>query len=154
MELKVCGVDPGTTKTAVVVWNGQAILDRRIIPNLDVIKYLADAGCQVVCCEHMECHGMAVGKETFETAYWIGRFWQVCDILDIEWMRVMRSTIKSYWCHSQKATDSNIRRAVLDRLGPPGVKKKPGVTYGVAKDMWSALAIAVRCHDIKSGTPE
>lgn len=151
-KLKVCGLDPGTVQTALVVWDGLAILDRRIIPNQEVIACLAESEWPVVSCEHMECHGMSVGKETFETAYWIGRYWQVCEIMDIEWMRVVRSQIKSYWCHSQKATDSNVRTAVIDRLGPPGKKKQPGVTYGVAKDMWSALAIAVRCHDLKTGS--
>jgi hypothetical protein len=150
-SLKACGIDPGTAQTALVVWDGKAVLDKRLVPNLDVIDYLATTSCRIVACEHMQCYGMAVGKEVYETCYWIGRYWQVCDLMDLEWQRVYRSEIKSYWCHSAKANDSNVRAAVIDRLGAPGKKKTPGVTYGIAKDLWSALAIAVRAYDLKTG---
>lgn len=148
----VCGIDPGTAQTALVIWDGTRIHDRCIIPNIEVLAYLVkayDAGCALVSCEHMQSFGMAVGKEVFETCYWIGRFEQVCWNLDLKWRRVYRSEVKAHWCHSTKANDSNIRAAVIDRLGPPGTKKVPGITYGVSKDMWSALAIAVRALDLK-----
>src|SRR5271157_2072839 len=151
--LKVCGLDPGTLQTAVVVWNGTTILDHQIIPNIKVIDYLTHTDCPVVACEHLQCYGMAVGKEVFETGYWIGRYWQVCDLMEIDWQRVFRSEIKAYWCHSLKAADSNIRAAIIDRLGKPGTKKAPGITYDIHKDLWSALAIAVRAHDLKISVP-
>jgi hypothetical protein len=42
-----------------------------------------------------------------------------------------------------KAKDANIRQALIDKIGPQGTKKDPGPTYGISKDVWSALAIAV-----------
>ncbi|HET6477318.1 MAG TPA: hypothetical protein VFH93_14740 [Thermoleophilia bacterium] len=42
--------------------------------------------------------------------------------------------------------DANIRQALLDRFGGPaavGRKAAPGPLYGIARDVWSALAIAV-----------
>ncbi len=148
--LQVCGIDPGTVQTALVLWNGAAVLDKLIIPNQNVIDYLTTADCAVVACEHLQCYGMAVGKEVFETGYWIGRYWQVCELMGFEWQRVYRSDVKAYWCHSPKANDSNVRAAVIDTLGAPGKKKTPGVTYGISKDLWSALAIAVRAHALKT----
>lgn len=150
-SLKVCGIDPGTEQTALVIWNGKAVLDKRLIPNQNVIDYLATVSCAAVACEHMQCYGMAVGKEVFETCYWIGKYWEVCDLMGLEWQRVYRSDVKSYWCHSPRASDSNVHAAIVDRLGAPGRKKTPGVTYGITKDLWSALAIAVRTHDLKTG---
>ena len=150
-SLTVLGIDPGTTQSALVAWNGSAVTDKQLIPNIQARNYLASTNCTTVACEHLQCYGMSVGKEVFETGYWIGRFWEVCDIMGFEWQRVYRSEIKSYWCHSAKANDSSIRTAIIDRLGPPGRKKTPGITYGISKDLWSALAIAVRTHDLKTG---
>jgi hypothetical protein len=149
--LKVCGIDPGTAQSAFVVWDGGMIIDRRIIANTDSLDYLKSVECGLVACEHIQSYGMAVGKEVFETCYWVGRYWQICSDRGISWLRTFRSEVKSHWCHSNKANDSNIRAAVIDRLGAPGVKRQPGVTYGVSKDMWSALAIAVRAHDLSAG---
>jgi hypothetical protein len=149
--LKVCGIDPGTSQSAFVVWDGATILDRQIIENVESLAYLNAVDCGLIACEHIQSYGMAVGKEVFETCYWVGRYWQICGVRGIEWCRTFRSEVKAHWCHSPKANDSNIRAAVIDRLGSPGVKKAPGVTYGVSKDLWSALAIAVRAYDIKTG---
>lgn len=150
-NLCVCGIDPGTAQTALATWDGKSVLDKRIIPNQEVIDYLTNLTCSAVACEHLQCYGMSVGKEVFETGYWLGRYWQTCEIMGLEWQRVYRSDIKSYWCHSPKANDASVRTAVIDRLGAPGTKKAPGVTYGITKDLWSALAIAVRAHDLKTG---
>lgn len=147
--LKVCGIDPGTAQSAFVVWNGSAIVEKSIIENLSSLAYLRQVECDLVACEHIQSYGMAVGKEVFETCYMVGRYWQVCSDRGVEWLRTFRSDVKAHWCHSPKANDSNIRAAVIDRLGAPGVKKAPGVTYGISKDLWSALAIAVRAHDLK-----
>ena len=53
------------------------------------------------------------------------------------------------------AKDSNVRMAMLDRWGAPGTKLSPGVTFGLAKDEWSALAIASTVTDklLKGETP-
>lgn len=152
-SLTVCGIDPGTAQSAFVVWNGETILDKQIIENAASLAYLKSVDCGLIACEHIQSYGMAVGKEVFETCYWVGRYWQICVDRKIEWCKTFRSDVKSHWCHSLKANDSNIRAAVIDRLGPPGVKRSPGTTYGISKDLWSALAISVRAHDIKTVAP-
>ena len=58
-------------------------------------------------------------------------------------MLVYRQDVKQFLCHSARAKDGNIRQAIIDRLGPPGVKSAPGVTYGISKHLWSALAVAL-----------
>jgi len=50
-------------------------------------------------------------------------------------------------CGSVRAKDSNIRQALIDRVGPQGKKHSPGPTYGLAKHDWAALAIAIYVSD-------
>lgn len=96
-----------------------------------------------IACEHLECFGMAVGKETFETGYWIGEFRALSALSGIQFHRVYRSQVKMCLCGNRKAKDGNIRQALIDSIGPQGKKKTPGPTYGVHDHLWSALAVAV-----------
>jgi len=152
----ILGIDPGTAQSAIVVWNGERITRASIVPNDQLRKEVLIPfgtdyyGCGVVACEHLQCFGMAVGQEVFETAYLIGAIRQICFDCGMSFRRVYRSDVKGYWCHSNRATDANIRQAVIDRLGAPGTKKAQGVTYGIKADLWSALAIAVRQWDIEN----
>ena len=50
-------------------------------------------------------------------------------------------------CGSARATDANLRAALLDRYGGSGraigTRKAPGPLYGVKSHAWAALALAV-----------
>jgi hypothetical protein len=100
--------------------------------------------------EKVESFGMAVGAEVFETVYWSGRFAEAFHPALVE--RVSRRAVKLHLCGSARAKDTNIRAALLDRYGPGkekavGTKAHPGPLYGVSKDVWSALAVAVTAAD-------
>jgi len=93
-------------------------------------------------------YGMAVGKDVFETALWTGRFIEA-------WggphTKVYRKDVKLTLCGNASAKDANIRQALIDRYPPTGggrrpqtgTKAKPGPLYGVRRDIWQALAVAV-----------
>lgn len=141
-------IDPGTTESAIVVWDGDTVLYKGKVPNAELIKIISNQPeSEHVACEHFQCFGMAVGKEVFETAYLIGRLQQICLDRKVNWIRVFRSEVKMHHCHSMRATDSNIRTALCDRFGLPGKKKTPGLTYGISGDIWSAFAIATMVFD-------
>lgn len=140
----IIGIDPGSSKSAWVMWDGAKILGKGIIAN-DCINELPLSN--TVACEHIQCMGMAVGKSVFETAYFIGEIRARVKHFGNQFIAVYRSEVKMFFCNSMRAKDANIRQALIDRLGAPGVKKAPGVTYGVAGDVWSALAIAVMTYD-------
>jgi hypothetical protein len=89
--------------------------------------------------------GMPAGKTVFETCVWIGRFIQLWGGRDYDLM--LRKTIVANLCGSARAKDSNVRQALVDRYGAPGTRKNPGRLYGVKKDIWSALAVAVVWSD-------
>jgi hypothetical protein len=40
-----------------------------------------------------------------------------------------------------------VRQAIFDRFGAKGTKKKPGLLYGVVKDIMAAFALAVYVTD-------
>ena len=143
----ILGIDPGTTKTALVEWDGAQITDRRILPNSEALELVGKSMADDVVVEMVASYGMPVGKEVFETVLWIGRFIERATTTGKPVRRVYRKDIKLHLCHSLRAKDGNIRQALIDRLGEPGTKKAPGLTYGISKDLWAALAVAVYAHD-------
>lgn len=99
----------------------------------------------LVAIEMISCYGMPVGAEVFETCLWIGEFRAIMRPQPVT--LCYRRDIKLHLCGTAKAKDSNVRQALIDRLGKPGTKKDPGPTYGVTSHMWSALAVAVYAAD-------
>lgn len=147
--MKVFAIDPGPVESAFVIWNGSNILDKGKVPSARILPLLGIHAleCRFVC-EMIACYGMPVGAEVFETCLWIGRY---IEKLQGDLALVKRLECKMHLCHSARANDSNIRQALIDRLGAPGTKKQPGVTFGVTKDIWAALAVAVTFYDQHSG---
>lgn len=148
---RILAIDPGTTHSAWLhLWDGvpqQGFFG--IVPNAQLIDELLTSGRwderPTVVIEQIESFGMAVGREVFETVRWAGRFEQAAWPLRVE--LIPRRTVKLALCGSSKAKDANIRQALIDRFGGPAATRKGGVLYGVAKDVWSALALAIAWAD-------
>lgn len=151
----IFAIDPGTTDSAWVEFDAKS---RRILafakaPNQSVLNQLERrwAICdgdqprnRLLAVEMIASYGMPVGREVFETCVWIGRYVQAWDA---DYRMIYRRDVKLHLCGSPRAKDGNIRQALLDQIGPQGTKKAPGPTYGVSKDVWAALAVAVYCAD-------
>lgn len=146
----ILAIDPGTTQTALIEWDGEHIAAKHLIPNAEALELVGATHADEVVCEMVASYGMPVGREIFETVVWIGRYIERALATGKPVRRVYRKDIKLHLCHSLRAKDGNIRQALIDRLGAPGTKKAPGATYGVSKDLWAALAVAVFAYD----TPE
>ena len=152
----ILAIDPGTTESAYVVLSSPSlpfvIYDRGKVPNDALMGKIArTTGLTDLAIEMVASYGMAVGQTTFETVFWIGRFWQAS--LDAHLERLTKIYRKAdvcmHLCHSTRAKDSNIRQALIDRFGEVGTKANPGQLYGISKDIWSALAIGVTYRDRK-----
>lgn len=142
----ILGIDPGPEQSALVridICEHPIIYSHKIINN-DCINVF-NAPCTNIAIEMIASYGMPVGKSVFETCVWIGRFIEILSGKTIH--RITRNEVKNNLCHSSRAKDSNIRQALIDRFGAPGTKKNPGVTYGLKKDEWSALAVATTLYD-------
>lgn len=171
--MRILAIDPGNTESGWCLIDAETRkpLEFGKWPNDDVIgKILADRSLEEdyhVVIEMVASYGMSVGAEVFETCVWIGRF------LEVAWARlnvggvqgtthpelVKRLPVKVHHCHSGKATDSNIRQALVDRFAPgqpnhgKGTKAEPGWFYGFRADVWQAYALAVYAADTMVGSP-
>ncbi len=151
--MSLLAIDPGSEQSAYVICEGEEIVDKGIVANATMREVIETYACQLggpqCVIEMVASYGMAVGREVFETVYWIGRFaecWESARGAPAE--RLVRKDVKMHLCGNNAAKDSNIRQALLDKFGPGkaravGVKANPGPLYGVSKDVWAALALAV-----------
>lgn len=144
--MNILAIDPGSEYSAIVVWNGKEIKYSAIHENTYFLNNLHSIEADILVIEKIECYGMPVGKEVFETVFWCGRF---CERWGKTFYQLPRREVKLYLCNSPRAKDSNIRQVLIDRFGSPGTKKNPGITYGLKKDLWQAFALAVTFWDLK-----
>ena len=142
-------VDPGTTESGWCLFDGRRVLDSGTLPNGAMLEHIRAAGVDRLAIEMIDCLGMPVGREVFETCLWIGRMvqsWRDPDAVRL----VYRREVKLHLCGTARAKDANIRQALIDRLGPVGVKKAPGPLYGVKSHAWAALAVALTATEVKA----
>jgi hypothetical protein len=148
----ILAIDPGPTQSAWVVYRDGKPLDFAIVANDVLLERLRITGYEAVVIEKVESYGMAVGRDVFETVFWSGRFAEAAEPLPVD--RIGRKAVKLHLCGNTRAKDSNIRQALIDRYGGVGgkraaigLKASPGPLYGVSKDVWAALAVAVTYAD-------
>lgn len=102
--------------------------------------------------EKIMSYGMAVSTSIFKTVFKTGVI-EMAVQSDYSVIKgnsiayVARKDVKMHFCNSMRAKDTNIRAALIDRFGEPGTKKNPGILYGIKKDWWAALAVAVYAAD-------
>src|SRR6266478_3354833 len=93
IAMTIFAIDPGPEQSAFCVWNGERILGANIHSNPDLRSHLSNnlVARPIVACEHLQCFGMSVGREVFETAYWIGEFRGLISYeLGLQFVRVYR----------------------------------------------------------------
>jgi hypothetical protein len=157
--LLVFAIDPGYEESGWVTYAaGKRLLDQcgmdaneTLLSLIRSFKAFVSKDVQVVI-EMVESFGMPVGKEVFHTVLWIGRFIEAWNAAPGPQTRqpvlLTRRQVKLEICHSARATDANIRQAIVDVFGPTaekaiGVKKAPGPLYALKGHAWQALALAI-----------
>ena len=165
----ILGIDPGTTETAYCLCRVCTIQEycrplkieqfakisneEMVEVLLVILETMTERRNNItVAIEHLESYGMAVGKSTFETAYFIGRLTEIAsnsrysDMVEVT--RIYRHEEKDTICHSMKANDATIKQALVDEFADEpnvnhgkGSKKNPDYFYGFKADCWSAFAI-------------
>lgn len=160
--MRVYAIDPGYSASALVVlddWgsvleaetcDNPVLLAKLIVVAGQLTRGLLPPSALVI--EQIESMGMAVGKETFETVFWSGRFAQAWWPRDAA--RVPRAAVKLHLCGQRNAKDTNVRQALIDRYGPTkaqaiGRKGSPGPLYGLVGHEFAALAVGVTWIDTR-----
>jgi hypothetical protein len=153
-KLTILGIDPGNSMT------GYAVIE---MPQLKLIEFgkvdnevfrekLPSIKADHIAIEYIASYGMPVGKDVFDTCVWIGRF--IERLFPTVPTYIFRRDEKLELCGNPRAKDANIRQALINRFAKfdfkngKGTKKQQDVFYGVSKDVWSAIAVAVTYHDI------
>lgn len=150
--MRILGIDPGYVQSAWLIYDTDTQLpfDFGITENEELrIQLKGERRARILVVEMVSSFGMPVGREVFETVFWIGRF---CESFPGPFERVYRADVKLHLCGQARAKDPHVRQALIDLYGPSkelaiGKKKKKGPLYGVSKDVWSALAVAVTWSD-------
>jgi hypothetical protein len=152
--MRILAIDPGSAQSAWLVLSDGRPYRFGILGNDELLELLRRRihTVDVVVIEKIESYGMAVGREIFDTVHWAGRFTEACRPSPV--VQLPRRAVKVALCGDTRAKDANIRQALIDRYGGPsavGRKADPGPLYGIARDTWSALAIAITYADTLTG---
>lgn len=152
VEVIVIGCDPGTEMSALATWTGTAVASTFYESNERLCEWMRGDIVKesVLVIEEFESYGMAVGREVFRTIRWAGNFEALWYPGRVEF--VPRRVIKQHLCHTARATDANIRQALIDRFGGTekaiGKKKTPGPLYALKGHLWAAFAVAITYYDL------
>ena len=149
MGNRIIAIDPGTTKSAFIQWDGEKILSMDIKENMEIIMALYQMPPDDLVVEQVRCYGMVVGASTLDTVFWSGRF---CEAWPGDWHLIPRMDVKMHLCHDSRAKDKNIRQALIDRFEPdlkPRQRPKT-VLKGVGTHLWAAMALAVTWWDLNN----
>jgi len=160
--VKLLAIDPGSTQSAWVIFDGERPLAFGKCDNHDmVVRPVAgiDIGewetvfwasehfrdVEHVAIEALHPRGMPTAQEEMETQFWAGR---IVERIGLPHTKIKRSDEKMTLCgRCVEVTDANIRQAIIDRFGGKdaaiGKKVKPGPLHGVKADVRQALAIAI-----------
>ena len=163
--MTILAIDPGCDQSAFVIWDGSNILRHGKLDNKTILDEIVtlQLNADKMIVEQIASFGMPVGKEVFETVFWSGRFCEAFNTLGKPFDRIPRMDVKMHLCHSSRATDANIRQALIDRWGGSAaikayrkanpkkgeIERPQGSLYGITDDQWAALGVAVTFTDTR-----
>jgi hypothetical protein len=110
---------------------------------------------ELVAIEYPHPRGESMYTQLVDAIRWIGRY-EGAHGADLSY--IDRKDVKMTLCgRCVGVGDSNIRAALLSRypatgggkIGQVGTKKLPGPLFGVSKDMWAALGVAITWNETK-----
>lgn len=153
----ILAIDPGTTQSAWALYDSEKkkLIEAGQAKNETVALEVLKSDAEVLVIEMIKSYGNVMGDSVIETCVWIGRFLQVWINQQglifgrVKYALLPRKSVVTQICNNPRAKDSNVRQALIDKFGGPGVEKKGGALYEVKNDMWSALAVAVAWDEIQ-----
>lgn len=121
--MNLLAIDPGPRESAAVILDTESseivkhgYEENEVILNeylpLEKADYDVRPGHLAV--EMVKSYGMAVGDSVFHTCVWIGRF---IEAWGGPYDKIIRKEVCSCVCNDGRASDSNIRQALIDRWG-------------------------------------
>lgn len=134
-----------------MVYQRGAVVSCGVSENDAFIETVPQPLADLVVIEMVANQGKIVGRTTFETCFWVGRFFDRWRERRVPVLRVYRNEVKRHLLGRVKGGDKDILSAIVRRYGgraaAVGTKVAPGPLYHVKTHMWSALAIALVSSD-------
>lgn len=157
----IFAIDPGPRQSGYCLWDAHTgILESGKVDNAEILKKLFDKCLNIekVLIEKITLYQRA-SQDIHDTILWCGRFVQRLEQIGFDnYQLVTRTDVKKTLLSelpTKERNDSTIKAYLKDRFAPgvsnhgKGTKKEPGYFYGVAKDAWQAIALAVAWHDLQ-----
>ena len=160
--MRILAIDPGTERSGWVVTgqgNPPPVEHWAIDANADLlsrIRVYALPIFHVAVIERFAAYDRRIGNETIEAIRWGAKFEQVLeDARGIVPILMLRRDVKRQLCTRVTARDADVREALIERYGPGktkaiGKKAAKGPLYGVKRDVWAALALAVAWQEMEA----
>ncbi len=145
----IIAIDPGNMQSAWLFYDNGRPEEFGIEPNEELLNRIRFwthrlAKGTVLVVETFRPMGQPLYWQLIETAIWIGRF---VEAWGGPFEYVTRNEAKHHVCGATNRKDGNVRAALIDKWGGKekavGKKASPGILYGISKDVWAALAVAV-----------
>lgn len=155
----VIAIDPGSERSALVTLEppNLAPRDRLLVPNARVREYLASAPTfrTRLVIEYTPPYTLQATsngrvyfpRQLLDTALETGRMIECWGSDDYDLLS--RLEVKQHLLGRSTGTDADVSAALLDVYGfrsareAKGTVKEPGPLFGIANDLWAALAVAV-----------
>lgn len=144
----IVAIDPGTTESGYCEIIGPGTIneayDTGKITNSDLLNRLKHTliARDAVVIEDIQCMGMSVGAEVFDTAKMIGRIQQVTEEMGCKWYLYKRSVYARYFIgKTRKVTDALLYEALRKRFG--WEKGQEPKCFKGASDKRSAFAVGM-----------
>ena len=177
------GIDPGTDHSGIVCFDSvnNKVLYAREMDNVSLLNALRGERLEIdayawdiLYIEKIEAMGLIVGKSTFETCIWIGKFAEAFRAVNRKTEAVLvsrgdekivlcgASTFKNPVTGKRKSVgDGQIRAALIERFPATGggsvpqvgTKNNKGPLYGVTGHCWQALSVVITGLEIDKQKP-
>lgn len=154
-------IDPGPTKSGLVVLELRRarrnarpdemprMLESDVAENHDLLHMLWSWQHPVIVEAMATYQSSAVGRSTFSTLWWVGRFHQTLLNRGITPLYALRPDVLRELTGSSKAKKKAMHDTLRHRYGDgtnrsvKGTKKNPGPLYGIKSHAWDALALGL-----------
>ncbi|XHX80927.1 MAG: hypothetical protein RBJ76_13635 [Stenomitos frigidus ULC029] len=159
---KILAIDPGSTLSGFVVWDGKTILAKSdgtkenkgkttnglllsLLRSKDGFPGVTDVVIEGITLYQRADMGLR------DTIIWSGRFAEAWHFQSSkETAFINRADVKTYFLKGLSGTDKNdatMKMALIDRFGAPGTKDQQGVTFNLKYDQWQAFGLAAMYYD-------
>jgi len=155
----VLGLDPGSSESALVDWDSDTRrprdackIENGLMAGVLNRRASLERDCRVLVIEQTKGYTLPIGaganarsffpQQVLDTCEWTGFFRRCWEELGGQVEKLDRRSVKLHLLGRANGTDSLVRAALLDLVGPQGTKRAPGPTFGLRSDLWAALAVA------------